>query len=164
LSADGEEARLANVSLSSAAISAGIGSVVAFLGAAGKSYLDSRRSIDVDLRAKRIEVYQELWKNTGLFRLWPRTLTSYADARVFQDDVSNWYFERGGLFMSRRSQQAYRRLQSALTTALENRSASIKETDPMPPEDWSGVRDGCSNLRTALTGDLLSRRSGRRIL
>lgn len=150
---------MANVNVASAAISAGIGAVVAFVGAAGKSYLDARRTVDQSLRTQRSPVYQSLWLKTRLFQMWPRSTISYADAGIFQRQLADWYYEEGGLYLSRTSQRVYVKLQKALTQVLGS-----SQQGEMTTPHWQLVHKRCSRLRTALTTDLLSRRSGRGIL
>jgi hypothetical protein len=153
---------MADLSLFSAAVSAGIGVAAGLLTAAGKSYVDSRRKVDEDLRSRRAPVYQKLWELTRLFQLWPKRTVSYADAENFQRELTTWYYTSGGLYLSRPSQNAYQELQKALTHLIEENSPP--STEVMSDLDWQAVRSRCSSLRTALTDDLLSRRAGQRII
>jgi hypothetical protein len=154
---------MAAISLSQAAVSAGIGAIVAFVGAAGKTFIDSRRSIDQSLRTRREPAYQRLWEMTRLFQAWPRADVTYADMRNLQSAITEWYYTDGGLVVSRSTQRAYSSVQENLATALST-VEDQNMTTAIPDEDWQRVRDAFSRLRTALTDDLLSRRSGGRFL
>ncbi|MDQ4037177.1 MAG: hypothetical protein M3313_02190 [Actinomycetota bacterium] len=153
---------MADVSLIGTTVSAGVGAVAGLLAAAGKSYLDSRRKIDEDLRGRRAPAYQALWELTQLFQLWPRKEVSYADASHLHEELSNWYYMNGGLYLSRKSQRAYQNLQKALAN-LHTQPRAGPSTNVMSSEDWQAVRTNCSRLRSSLTDDLLSRRSGKRL-
>ena len=116
--------------------------------------LATSTTIDSDLRAHRIEVYSELWKKTGLLPQWPRNhQLTYPQLRQFTTDLRDWYFERGGMYLSRSARAAYGRVQEALGAVL----AESKDGAVSAP-DYEAVRTQCSNLRNELTDDLLSRR------
>ncbi len=81
--------------------------------------LATATTIDSDLRAHRIEVYCELWKKTGLLPQWPRNQQlTYAELRQFTTDLRDWYFERGGMYLSRSAREAYGKVQEALNSVL----------------------------------------------
>ena len=116
--------------------------------------LATATTIDSDLRAHRIEVYAELWKKTGLLPQWPRNQQlTYPQLRQFTTDLRDWYFERGGMYLSRSARGAYGKVQEALGSVL----AESKDGTVSTP-DYEAVRTQCSNLRNELTDDLLSRR------
>lgn len=148
-------------------LSAGVGAAFGLLAAAAKSYLDSRRKIDEDLRARRETYYRDLWQKTRRFQLWPRTYVTYAEVTDFQLELANWYYEDGGLLLSRSGQSAYTRLQAELAS-VTGAGDQLRDADRMRTRireaEWTAIREKCSSLRTSLTDDLLSRRSGRRII
>lgn len=119
-----------------------------------RALLATATTIDSDLRAHRIEVYCELWKKTGLLPQWPRNpQLTYPQLRQFSTDLRDWYFERGGMYLSRNAREAYGKVQEALGSVLAaNKGGTV--SDP----DYDSVRTQCSKLRSELTNDLLSRR------
>lgn len=123
---------------------------------AHSSLLVTAATIDTDLRAHRIEVYAELWKKTGLLPQWPRNPElTYEELQRFTNDLRIWYFERGGMYLSSGARHAYGEVQDALDSVLKNnQDGKAKVKDP----DYDVVRNRCSELRTELTRDLLSRR------
>jgi hypothetical protein len=116
--------------------------------------LATATTIDSDLRAHRIEVYCDLWKKTGLLPQWPRNQhLTYSELQQFTTDLRDWYFERGGMYLSRSAREAYGKVQEALGGVLaKNNGGTV--SDP----DYEAVRTQCSKLRSELTDDLLSRR------
>ena len=116
--------------------------------------LASATTIDSDLRAHRIEVYCDLWKKTGLLPQWPRNQQlTYSQLQQFTTDLRDWYFERGGMYLSRSAREAYGKVQEALGSVLaESKHGTVSDSD------YDAVRTQCSYLRNELTDDLLSRR------
>ena len=113
--------------------------------------------IDLDLRAKRIPVYAELWKATDLLPKWPKaTGVKYQQLLQFSESLRAWYFEKGGIYLSRSTHDnAYGPLQDALAELLRTHT-----TGPITDEHYDAIRARCSALRTALAGDIESRREG----
>lgn len=158
---------MAEPALTTTVLSAGVGAVVGFLSAVVKSYLDARRKVDEDLRERRNLVYQELWSKTESFRPWPQQKASYTDVEDFQGQLADWYYHKGGMLLSKSGQRAYQRLQERLTYIIlvgERMTVEQRNTTHIPKEDWIDVELSCSRLRAALTDDLLSQRSGSRLL
>ncbi|NQD38449.1 hypothetical protein HPT27_15615 [Permianibacter sp. IMCC34836] len=150
-----------------AIITAAGGSAVIVAGLAawlGKLWLDRAANlnkllgdVDVDLRKRRIEVYGELWKLTAILPKWPRDQTvTYEQLQAFSQMLRGWYYERGGMYLSRSThKQGYGPLQDQLQTLL-SAGKSGKITDV----DYDVVREKCSYLRSCLASDIESRREG----
>jgi len=113
--------------------------------------------IDLDLRERRIPVYARLWKATALLPKWPRATTvTYQQLRKFSESLRRWYFEEGGMYLSRSTHKgAYMPLQDTLADILRSHKSG-----PISDEHYELVRECCSALRTALAGDIESRREG----
>lgn len=123
-------------------------------GAFLKSTLGSRAKIDESLRAKRLDVYADLWKKTGLLPKWPKSQgVTYATLASFSQELQTWYFAEGGIFLSEKARKVYGDLQETL-----NKFANENNTQPLSDPDYESARQGCSKLRTELTRDLMSRR------
>jgi hypothetical protein len=116
--------------------------------------LAAATTVDSDLRAHRIEVYSELWKKTGLLPQWPRNQQlTYQQLRQLTTDLRDWYFEHGGMYLSRNARDAYGKVQEAMGSVL-----TAHEDGVVSELDYDAVRTQCSTLRSELTEDLLSRR------
>jgi hypothetical protein len=113
--------------------------------------------IDVDLRNRRIAVYAELWKSTAILPMWPRaTGVTYEQLTRFSESLRTWYFQTGGMYLSRSTHdKAYSPLQQALKELLQPHPVGV-----ISDEHYETIRKRCSALRTALAGDLESRREG----
>ena len=113
--------------------------------------------IDVDLRVRRIDVYQELWSCTSLLPKWPKASgVTYQQLLAFSQTLRDWYFMKGGMYLSRSTHdKAYSPLQDALAEVLKSNSSGA-----ISDEHYERIRSACSTLRTALAGDIESRREG----
>lgn len=113
--------------------------------------------VDIDLRKHRIETYPELWKQTDRLPLWPRNeKLTYDELADFSRALRQWYFERGGIYLSRSTfDHAYRPLQETLRNVLEKHL-----TGSVSQDDYEQVRQKCSDLRHGMTDDIVSRREG----
>jgi hypothetical protein len=143
----------------------GVGVIVAGLAAwLGKVWADriaqSQKligEIDIDLRAKRIPVYAELWKATSLLPKWPRaTDVSYEQLGELSKTLRRWYYHSGGMYLSQTTHRgAYSPLQDAIGKLLvEGKTGMLSDAD------YDKIRDCCSALRSALANDIESRREG----
>lgn len=113
--------------------------------------------IDLDLRKKRVEAYAPLWRATALLPKWPRAPgLTYEDLYRFSGQLRAWYFEVGGMFLSRSTHRdGYGPLQDAIAGLHKQGKAG-----PLDETDYDAIRDKCSALRTGLANDIESRREG----
>ena len=121
-----------------------------------KNLLTQAAAVDTDLRERRIPHYTKLWALTRLLPKWPRAEgITHKDLRELSEHLRKWYFEGGGMFLSRVSVGAYKQLQDELARFLSTRQPlTARITD----EEYEEFRGYCSALRTALTNDIVSRR------
>ena len=139
-------------------VSAGVGAVVAFIGAFSASRLEFRRKIDETLRTSREQPYVELWKLTRAFQQSPRARITYATTKDFHESVADWYYTTGGWLLSRQAHDAYVGLQRVVAATLRSAASSNEPSD----FDQNELRSKASVLRTELTVDLLSRSRAKR--
>jgi hypothetical protein len=139
-------------------VSAIVGGVASVVVAVIASVLNYRTKVDEGLRDTRLTLYKVLWKKTELLPKWPRrTDVTYEQLRGFSEELRKWYFDEGGIFLSRKARSAYGGLQDVIGAVLAPTEAKGPITDP----DYDRVRSHCSDLRSQLTDDLLSRRGAR---
>ncbi|SRR6266700_498616 len=152
-----------------AAVVAGI---VSLLVALLTSVLAFQTKVDEGLREKRIALYKVLWKKTGLLPNWPRRAdVTYQHLGEFSEELRKWYFEEGGIFLSHKARDANGALQDTVgqlltPSAKDHGDPTLQAKDgligPNYEEEYEKVRSKCSELRSQLTEDLLSRRGARR--
>src|ERR1700674_417918 len=135
-----------------------VGAVVSFVVAILSNALSYRAKVDEGLRDTRLALYRVLWKKTELLPKWPRrTDVTYENLRDLSEELRDWYFGDGGIFLSRTARKSYGKLQDTIDGIL-TQPAKGEITDP----DYDKVRFRLSKLRSQLTDDLLSRRGARR--
>lgn len=110
--------------------------------------------IDTDLRTRRIPVYADLWKMTGLLPIWPwNTELQYEALHQLTGELRDWYFKTGGMYLSSNARDAYFEVQKSINGVIQR-----GRTGRIDDGDYKAVRETCSALRTELAEDLLSRR------
>jgi hypothetical protein len=137
-----------------------VSGVVSGLGAAAlsgwvtlrKVRRDLEAAYDSDLRGKRLDHYLALWPRFSCLAITKREMLTHAVLQDFSDDLRSWYFNEGGLFMSRASQYFYNQLQRKI-------ASSLSAGEDLDEGDLGEVRFLASSLRTRLTEDIGSRRS-----
>jgi hypothetical protein len=138
------------------ALSGVVGAVTGFLAAFLRSALDVRVKVDDQLRRVRTPVYRKLWRETRIVPLWPpNEALTYGELQRLSERFREWYFEGGGIYLSRATQRRYQAVQRLLRSLAANDEG--KRVDP-DSEDYEALQAACSALRTAMTDDLLSRR------
>lgn len=147
--------------MASVVTSAAVGAVVSYGGAIINNILNTRAKVDEGLRETRIRVYQDLWKKTHLLPKWPRrTDVTYEMLQAFSQQLCDWYFDQGGMFLSKKARDSYGQLQDTVGAVLKQRPKGLIDSEGA---DYKQVRVQCSRLRTELTADLLSRRAAPRL-
>ncbi len=130
-----------------------VGAVVAAVGTWLQSWIGAKIKIDEGLRAKREADYLKLWTLTGLIPKYPRAEdVTHAELDRLSRDMRDWYFDGGGLYLSRQARKAYGDVQDGLQPMIRN-AADARIGD----EEYDLLQARCSRLRTELTSDLLSR-------
>jgi hypothetical protein len=135
---------------------AAITAILAALLAAAGTYISTRRDLqlkfDASLRDLRIDAYKTLWAHLAVLRKYAREerLTG-EDLRKLSGDLSTWYFDTGGIFLSPDTRTAYFNLQDVLEV--------LSERNRLDDDDEEFVRLVSSRLRTAMTFDVGTRRT-----
>jgi hypothetical protein len=118
-----------------------------------QGWIGARIKVDEGLRAKRETSYLELWKLTSLLPEWPRADdVTYAKLGELSRAMRDWYFNGGGLYLSRQARTAYGKVQDGLEPLLGKPGDA-----PIATAEYDRLQKLCSRLRTELTSDLLSR-------
>ena len=135
-----------------------LGAVTTYLVAVFKLRRELEYKYDTDLRDKRIPQYLELWKLLVDLAKYarPKQLT-FDDLYKLTASLRQWYFEQGGLFLSEKSRDTYFALQDAIKKVLDAKGQPGAAT--VDEETYEDLRKSGSNLRTALTRDVGTRKS-----
>ncbi|MGO4186814.1 hypothetical protein [Pseudarthrobacter sp. TAF60_1] len=145
-------------------IAATVGLVAGIIGAFVKDYFSLRVKSDESLRQQRLKSYQDLWSLTRVTPNNPKDPSiTYAMLGHAAEQLLDWYYTKGGLVLSRRSQEAYQNFQKTLGKiasegATSHLHSSVLNSDlKFKTTHYQSVHAAASTLRTALTDDLQSR-------
>ena len=131
-------------------VAAAIGFVTAAVLAMFNSWLAGRESVGESVRSQRIATYPAVWKRTNVFSRWPRTDAGRDQLLRLHEDLREWYYGEGGLYLSTRARKRYEHLQLVLEAALSNGELQA-------PQFYEPVMEAASYFRTGLTDDLETR-------
>jgi hypothetical protein len=128
---------------------------------ARRQLLSLTGEIDIDMRKLRLQCYPELWKATELLPRWPRADNiSFEDLKALRDTLKEWYFNKGGMFLSETTfQGAYVPLQEELTKEISKDLSGRLPSDHYD-DIYDRIRERCSALRSGMVNDIESRREG----
>jgi hypothetical protein len=131
--------------------------VSAVLAGAG-TYLAARRDLqlkfDASLRDLRIAAYKDLWRMLEALAKYGRRDSLLRDqAQMLLNELKSWYFETGGLVLSRDARRDYFSLLDGLELVIAAADSTLSAGD----DEYLRVLG--SRLRTALTRDVGTRRT-----
>lgn len=119
---------------------------------------DLQAEADSDLRKQRLQAYEDLWKLLPVLARYdrPKPLNA-ATLQELTAAMRDWYFDKGGLFLTEESRPAYFKLKDAIAEALE----SLKDQPEKVLEDpqVGTLVESASDLRTRLANELGTRKS-----
>jgi hypothetical protein len=125
-----------------------------------KSARELRLKYDAELRGARLKRYQGLW--SALAPLAKYSLTGYAlshsEALDLQRDLTSWYFQDGGLYLSTDSRGAFFALLDVLDAVTRHRWGIEGPGARLDAPTAELARVSASRLRTSLTRDVGTRR------
>jgi len=113
---------------------------------------------DQNLRDRRLEVYEGLWQRLQLLarydRPLPLTAASLKDLTVSMRD---WYFNKGGLFLSEDSRPTYFKLKEDIEQTLKRHQEQPEEV--LSEKEANSIVEAASRLRAQLANDVGTRKS-----
>ena len=134
--------------------------LIALAAAVIVALIQARRNLetqyDIDLRKERIGAYQELWACFEPLAFYsPPGPVTFKTVRDISTTMREWYFTKGGLFVSTEARDVYFRLQRELTkTAHSHGVDAVGELDFDRREHIKALT---SRLRTQMAEDVKTR-------
>ncbi|UGU16077.1 hypothetical protein LS482_20665 [Sinomicrobium kalidii] len=123
------------------------------LGGFIKTYFDLRKEVVSAIWEKRLNAYNKLWTISGVLPLWPRDKTlTYKQLFETCNDLKNWYFNFGGILLSRKSRKTYGKLQETLYEKTKKQTA-----EKITCAEYEEIQKSFHLLRNQMTKDLTSR-------
>lgn len=144
-------------SMITALIGLASGAILAYIGAVLKFRKDLEAEYDKDLRAKRIEVYKDLWNHLGLLARYDRPKAlNRKTLKELSVAMRDWYFGVGGLYLSEEARKSYFDLKEMIKNFIEGpQTQKVEDSDPA----LQAMLAQASLLRSHLTRDVGTRKS-----
>ena len=138
-----------------------ISSVLTYFSTRSKIRLDMRVEYDKTLHDKRLELYKELWPITKpLGRFVPHFSLTYNIVRKAVTDMHEWYFNEGGIYLSKNSRKPYFHLKEQMLRVIDNeRLEATPDARIEDKEACNAILNAATSLRTSLADDIRTRRS-----
>jgi hypothetical protein len=141
-------------------IGGALSSIVTYFSTRSRIRLEMTVEYDKSLREKRLELYKQLWPKTQpLGRFAPHATYTYNAIASVSNDMNEWYFAEGGIYLSKRCRKPYFALKQRLQTVIEDSSLAVKPESPIGDETRRAIIDAAGRLRTTLSDDIRTRRA-----
>ncbi len=133
---------------------AAVSGVLTYVGTRRKLVLD----YDADLRERRISVYTDLWgRLESLAKYAAKDSFSETDVESLSKSLREWYFAKGGLFLSTGARGDYFALQDVLVQLAGEWGWDSPKQQNLTPAAREYLRLHGSRLRTSMTQDVGTR-------
>jgi hypothetical protein len=139
-----------NTEVASALVGLGAGAGAATI----KYALDQRARLHEDLWTRRLTAYRAAWALTSQFSRWPRQKPTVMACRTVHEAFRRWYYGDGGMLMSSHARKRYEFVQQSIGAVI----AARPDGAPVDDDDYADLTEIMSGFRSALTGDIESRR------
>lgn len=142
-----------------AGVSLSTGIIATYFGAVIKFRKDFEFEYDKDLRQKRIQEYLNLWKLLQPLAFYsPPGPVTYCTIIELSREMRQWYYEKGGIYLSSLSRDSYFALQKKIQEDLTN---PHNQNDLLPDQIREEIKKLASSLRTSMSNDVGTRMKSR---
>jgi hypothetical protein len=136
-----------------------ISSTLTYFGTRSKIRLDMTVEYDKALHQKRLDLYKELWPKTKpLAEFAAEVPLSYNVIKQVTEQMRDWYFQEGRIYLSRRSRRPYFDLKTLLQAVLDDEKLQCEPNKELATHRAREIRAAAGNLRTSLADDIRARR------
>lgn len=119
----------AALSLITGLISGLVSAVITFFVTRAKVRLDLTAEYDRKLRSERLDAYRDVFKRfKPLARFSAEKPLTYKIIKNTSEDLRDWYFDVGGIYLSKQSRDPYFHLKTLMQVIIDNEK--FKEIDP----------------------------------
>ena len=153
----------AALSLVTGLVSGLISAVITFFVTRAKVRLDLTAEYDRKLRSERLDAYRELFKRMKpLARYSAEKPLTYKIIKETSEDLRDWYFDVGGVYLSKDSREPYFELKTLMQKIIDNEEFKTEMTDEKVVKHFDRlvmqvVEEG-KLVREYLTNDIGTRR------
>ena len=147
------------LSLMTGLISGAITAVITYFATLSKARLDLTLVYDKELRENRLEAYKELWKRLKpLARYSPETPLTHQIVKETSESMRDWYFDVGGIFLSRESREHYFALKQEMQNVIDHPELQKEKDRPLDAKWIKRLHNQGKILRETLSNDIGTRR------
>jgi hypothetical protein len=145
------------IALLAGLVSGAITSVITYFATAAKIRLELAVEYDKELRKDRLCAYLKLWPRLkALAKYSPPEPVSHQLVKRTSEDMRDWYFDIGGVYLSRESRGPYFKLKGMMQNIIDD-PAMQKQVGSLPRERVTALHDQATKLREALSDDVGTR-------
>ena len=145
-------------SLITGLVSGVISSALTYFSTRSKIRLDMRVEYDKSLHEKRLDLYKQLWPKTApLARYAPHVVLTYNVVKAVSADMRDWYFNEGGIFLSKRSRKPYFALKKQIQHVMDDVTLAEEPDKQIGGRERDLILAAASRLRTSLADDIRTR-------
>jgi hypothetical protein len=146
-------------SVVTALLSGIVSSTLTYFSTRSKIRLDMRVEYDKDLHSKRLELYQQLWPKTKPLAEFTRdSALTYEIVKTVAEQTRDWYFDQGGIYLSKRSRKPYFHLKGLMQDVLDDKELQQDRFRALDTPQTDALLAAARRLRTSLADDIRARR------
>ena len=139
-----------------------VSAIITHLSTRAKIRLDLAAEYDKKLQESRLETYKELWAMLEQLARYGRDESvTYAVIRSISDKTRSWYFQKGGIYLTKRSRKPYFKWKKVMQPVLDASDLANQPNVEINSEQLKLIVAAGSALRTALSDDIGTKRLSR---
>lgn len=143
-----------DITLGAALLSGLVGSLAGILVTMWQVRKQLEAGAELQRRENRIPVMQELWSHLQAFSFFGKPQKERGELlRKISDDLTQWYYKKGGLYLSETSQKFYVRFQTTINTFITNYDLPEIKLDQLNHSEFHQLQEEASVLRTLTARD-----------
>lgn len=147
-------------SLITGLVSGVLSSVLTYFSTRSKIRLDMRVEYDKALHEKRLALYKALWPKTKPLSEFARdSPITYDTIKTIARETRDWYFDEGGIYLSKRSRQPYFDFKDAMQKVLDDKELKQEHGTELKTHRVDAIVAAARRLRTSLADDIGARRA-----
>jgi hypothetical protein len=128
--------------------------VITYLSTRAKVRLDLAAEYDRDLQKNRLEAYGKLWAMLEPLARYGNQPVTHEVLRGVSENTRKWYFQTGGIYLTRRSRGPYFKWKALMQPLLDDVDLQRRPTQPIPQTRLGQIIEAGSSLRTSLSDDI----------
>jgi hypothetical protein len=143
-------------------LAGGVSAAITYFSTRAKLRLDVAAQYDRQLQESRLTAYIELWAMLEpLARFGRDKPVTYAVLKDISDRTRTWYFQTGGIYLTRASAIPYFKWKALMQPLLDDPELAKKPDEAIPESQLKEIIAAGSTLRTSLSDDIGTKRLSR---